>query len=121
MPCGHSETNVYTPYISGNYVKFWGLPTTIHVLYIHRSQNKVLGIRGLVTLFFNIIICTFYERNKEGNKRKEKRKKTVREVSNSSTISYIISRYMLSGAGVASPSQVCAPAMLILLSERTVS
>jgi hypothetical protein len=89
------------------------------VLYIHRCQNEVLGIRGLVTLFFNIIICTFYERNKERNKRKkkkkEKRKKIVREISNTSTISYIISIYMLSGAGVASPSQVCAPAVWILL------
>jgi hypothetical protein len=61
------------------------------------------------------------ERKKKIKKKeKRKRKKSVREVSSTPTISYLTSRYMLSGAGIASPSQICAPAMSILLSERTV-
>jgi hypothetical protein len=72
---GHSETNAYTPYISGNYVEFWVLATAIHVLYIHRSPNNVLGIKGVFHTIVNIN-CTFDERKKERkNKKKRKRKK----------------------------------------------
>jgi len=58
-------------------VKFWGLPTAVHVLYIHRSQNKVLGIRGLVTLF---LISSFVHSTKETKKEiKERKAKNKKE------------------------------------------
>jgi len=83
---------------------------------------KFSNSEGLLHYF--LISSSVHSTKEAKKKKKEKekeRKETVRDVSNTSTVSYIISRYMLSGAGIASPSQVCAPAMLILLSERTVS
>jgi len=110
---------VVTTWISRIYQLFSMCYTFIEVK-IKFSESECLLHYFLISSFVHSTKETKKE-IEERKRKKGKERKLWEKVSNMSTISYIISRYMLSGAGVASPSQVCAPAMLILLSRRTVS
>ena len=38
-------------YVNGEYMEVWCVPSATHVTCIHQSQNQVLGMRVLLTLF----------------------------------------------------------------------